>query len=292
MEIPTNLLAKVTHNKKRVGIFPEKITKPEPLKLKIFQNACDDGVKMDHKRLEDICPIHGNFTRVDVKLPSGEWVTGTCEKCEDDEHESAMETKEAKQEAEYRVSMLQGIGVPKRFLEKSFDNYICGDSPGKKQAFRVCEKYADGFKEIFEKGLCLTLCGLPGTGKTHLACAIINKLGYKWGHKIKFTGVYRAISEVKATFSGKGETEHEVYDRFVDLDLLVLDEVGVQFGTKTEELIMFEIINRRYEAMKPTIIISNLQAEELKEFIGERVMDRIKEGGGPIIAFDWESFRK
>ena len=44
---------------------------------------------------------------------------------------------------------------------------------------------------------------------------------------------------------------------FIRPDLLILDEVGVQFGSETEKMILFEIINGRYEQLKPTIVISN-----------------------------------
>ena len=74
-------------------------------------------------------------------------------------------------------------------------------------------------------------------------------------------------------------------------DLLILDEVGVQFGSDAEKLILFEIINTRYQDMKPTILISNLTLVELGKYIGERVVDRMREGGGAILSFDWDSYR-
>ncbi len=43
--------------------------------------------------------------------------------------------------------------------------------------------------------------------------------------------------------------------------------------------------------MKPTIITANLTKSELNQYLGERVMDRLTEGGGAIIAFDWGSYR-
>ncbi|EJF3060091.1 ATP-binding protein, partial [Escherichia coli] len=72
---------------------------------------------------------------------------------------------------------------------------------------------------------------------------------------------------------------------------LIIDEVGVQFGSDAEKLIMFEIINTRYEYMKPTILISNQSKDELSAFIGERVIDRMNDGGGCTLAFTWDSYR-
>ena len=55
---------------------------------------------------------------------------------------------------------------------------------------------------------------------------------------------------------------------------------------------MFEIINKRYEQVKPTIVVSNLLGNDLKAFISERVLDRLRQGGGKLIQFDWQSYRK
>ena len=74
-------------------------------------------------------------------------------------------------------------------------------------------------------------------------------------------------------------------------DLLVIDEVGVQFGTDTEKMILFEILNERYENLKPTILISNLSIESLKKFTGDRVIDRMKENKGKVLIFNWNSAR-
>ena len=76
------------------------------------------------------------------------------------------------------------------------------------------------------------------------------------------------------------------------VEFLVIDEVGVQFGTETEKFIFYEVINRRYENVLPTVLISNLTSDELKTFIGDRAFDRFREDGGAILAFDWESYRK
>ncbi len=75
------------------------------------------------------------------------------------------------------------------------------------------------------------------------------------------------------------------------MDLLIIDEVGSQFGSDTEKLFIFEIIDGRYQEMKPTILISNLDINGIKESIGERCVDRLREGGGSMIAFNWESSR-
>ncbi|EDH5493481.1 AAA family ATPase, partial [Salmonella enterica subsp. enterica serovar Java] len=78
---------------------------------------------------------------------------------------------------------------------------------------------------------------------------------------------------------------------FASLDLLIIDEVGVQFGSASELAILQEIVNVRYENVLPTILISNLTFEQLKDTIGERIVDRVTNGGRNRLAFNWESFR-
>ncbi len=53
----------------------------------------------------------------------------------------------------------------------------------------------------------------------------------------------------------------------------------MQFGSPAEMTILHEVINARYESVLPTILISNLPPEQLKEFISDRIFDRVTDGG-------------
>jgi DNA replication protein DnaC len=76
-----------------------------------------------------------------------------------------------------------------------------------------------------------------------------------------------------------------------DMDLLILDEIGVQFGSETERNLLFDVLNERYEDCKPTLLLSNLPKQDVAKYLGERVMDRLREDGGRVVVFDWESHR-
>ena len=67
-------------------------------------------------------------------------------------------------------------------------------------------------------------------------------------------------------------------------------EVGVQYGTDGEQNILFEVLDRRYRDMLPTILLANQSKDGLKQFLGERAYDRLTETGR-IVAFEWESYR-
>lgn len=86
-------------------------------------------------------------------------------------------------------------------------------------------------------------------------------------------------------------TEREVIERFSLPDILIIDEVGHQHGTDFERMILFEVINARYEECRPVILITNLTLDELKQYLDSRAEDRLREGGGRAVVFDWESYR-
>ncbi|MCJ8293528.1 MAG: ATP-binding protein [Colwellia sp.] len=176
-------------------------------------------------------------------------------------------------------------GISKRNLYKTFDDYICTNE-GQTKAKNDCMRYVENFPT--DKSLIMV--GGVGTGKTLLASAMIESLVDK--HKCEIVKLIEIVRELKATWSRDSETsEEKIISWYTKLDLLIIDEVGSQFGSDTEKLFIFEIIDGRYQNMKPTIIISNLDINGVKDAIGERCVDRLREGGGSMIAFNWNSSR-
>lgn len=176
--------------------------------------------------------------------------------------------------------------IPLRFKSCTFDNF--DESKEKK----LILDYANNFKTNLDLGTSLVLCGSTGLGKTHLSCALINKLIEQDLTKCIYAKAFDVLREVKDTYNKFCKyTFSDIQEKYTKTDLLVIDEVGVQFGSDTEKQILFEIINDRYENLKPTILVTNLSLGNLKEFVGDRVVDRMKENNGKIIIFTGNSFR-
>ena len=91
-----------------------------------------------------------------------------------------------------------------------------------------------------------------------------------------------------STHGGGGDALEAV--RAAQPDLLILDEIGVQIGSEHEKLLLFDVLNGRYQQCRPTILISNLSGSDLEAYLGQRVMDRYRECGA-VLAFDWNSYR-
>lgn len=247
--------------------------------------------------VDAICATHGAYkSRVTTYEGIGDKplvVRGQCPACraESQERDDARRQAERAAERDRRIAALLGrSGIPARFVDRSFANYVA-TAPGQKVALGVCRAYAESWPEKSAQGASIVLTGSPGTGKTHLACAIGNKVLREHFATVLFATVSAMLRAIKETYRKDSQrTEQEVIDRLAEPNLLIVDEVGVQVGSEHEKLLMFEVLNERYQNLRPTILISNLSVDELETFLGHRVMDRYRECGS-VLAFDWESHR-
>lgn len=192
---------------------------------------------------------------------------------------------------EKRLKSIFGYSaIPLRFAHASFDNYEVSNG-GQKLALDRCKEFCQSLIDD-NKGQSLIFMGAPGTGKTHLACAIAHEFMTKTYKSALFTDVPKLIREVRSTWQKDAQfSEKQVLKNLVEVDLLIIDEVGVQYGTDSERNILFEVINGRYENMKPMILISNFAKDDLESFLGVRVFDRLREISKGVV-FNWESYRK
>ena len=177
--------------------------------------------------------------------------------------------------------------IPTRFVEKSLDNFTVKDA-WQAQAKDKVKNYIDNLEQFADQGRSLIFLGNVGTGKTHLAVSLLKAFLQKGGSGV-FLSVSDLILDIRDSW-GKGSAREKI-ELYASADLLVLDEVGVQAGTENERQILFSIINRRYNEVKPTVLISNLNIDAFKDFVGKRIFDRLKENGGDLVAFTGNSYR-
>ena len=174
--------------------------------------------------------------------------------------------------------------ISPRFAEKTLDNYKA-ETEGQKKALSLAKWFIENHKTV--PGM--IFIGKTGTGKNHLACGIIHEIVNQGGTAL-ITTAMKVIRSIKDSWRDHVSKEGEIIELYTKPGLLVIDEIGVQFGSDTEKLYISEIINDRYEEMKPTILLGNIQIKELIEQLGDRPIDRFREGG-KIVQFDWESHR-
>ena len=180
--------------------------------------------------------------------------------------------------------------IPERYQGRTLDGYVVSNE-GQRAALEASQEYLQTITQSDDSGANMLFYGTSGTGKTHLAVGIAQAL-IEHGGSALYTRASRIAQRIKETYGRQSDrTEREVYESFATPDLLIIDEVGRQFGTDAEKLMLFEVINSRYEALKATIVISNLSGEALIDYLGEAAMDRLREGGRSVL-FDWTSYRR
>ncbi|WP_148716470.1 ATP-binding protein [Chitinolyticbacter meiyuanensis] len=240
------------------------------------------------------CETHGDYTSTFFAMPfSGSGIWSKCPECS---REHAEKQERDRLEAEERdrrrrwEAKIQHAAIPDRFQDRTLANYVV-ECDGQRHAL----EFATAFASAFEQGRssrCAIFSGEAGTGKTHLAVGIALRIMHRYNRSAAFTTVQRYIRAVRDTWSRDSElSESEVVRHYAEPDLLILDEVGVQAGSENEKLILFDLLNERYEKRKSTLMLTNLTVDECRAFLGERVFDRLREDGGEFVPFTWESQR-
>lgn len=233
-----------------------------------------------------VCPTHGAFES--RQIVGRIW--SSCPQCEA-EKQAAREAEQARINAESRERerrrLIDLAAIPARFVGKGFDNFVA-DTEAKRHALTVVRDFAEQFEDNARAGKGLILSGLPGTGKSHLAGAALQALLPRDVRYMTCLDLIRAVRETWRRDSEK--TEGHVLRYLERLDLLVIDEVGVQYGTDGEQTVLFEVLDRRYREVKPTILLTNQDKAGFKSFVGERTFDRLAETCR-WVPFDWASYR-
>lgn len=197
------------------------------------------------------------------------------------EKETEMKNKE-RRIAEQRRHELYIKRVPERYWKESIDTYTADT-----QEQQDAKKAAQDFIQNVKCGAFRTLLflGHAGTGKTHLACAMIRECGgfYKTSPKI--------VEELRnaKSFTAK-ETEAEILDRYAHTPLFVIDEIGRGISSADEQYMIYQIINGRYETRKPTVLISNQSKKDFINYIGIAAADRLTESA-QTVEFTGVSYR-
>jgi DNA replication protein DnaC len=235
------------------------------------------------------CEIHGEYQAKSVEwLNDKHMVIDHCTKCA--EEERAAEEEEARKKTQehnekLRKSDLIERGVSPRYLDITLSTITPTQEQGS-----VYSALSDYLAQASERSL--ILAGTVGTGKTFLAQALAQDLS-RAGKRFRFSTARQIIRDIRRTWKRDSTaTEDDVIGYYVRPDYLFIDEVGIQYGTDSEQIAMFDIINGRYENKRPTILITNLDINGLKDIMGDRIIDRLRQDGGEMLAFNWSSLRK
>jgi DNA replication protein DnaC len=122
----------------------------------------------------------------------------------------------------------------------------------------------------------LILYGSKGTGKSHLAAAVANyqETLPEAARPLTMFFVVPALLELLRSGYRRGDY-NELLDLCLTCDLLILDDLGAEQETDWAAEKLFVILNHRYQAELPALIVTNCRLEDLDP----RLYDRLCEDG-------------
>ncbi len=137
----------------------------------------------------------------------------------------------------------------------------------------------------------LLLFGSPGLGKTHLSAAIAREVSGK-GYSVVYDTAAHVFERFEAQKFGR-EDEDAAADvsRFLNCDLLILDDLGTELTTAFVQSAFYQLVNTRLMEKKSTIISTNLRPSELAQRYSAQIASRI-EGEYQLLPFLGEDIRK
>jgi DNA replication protein DnaC len=247
---------------------------------------------------EYTCQKHGAY-RGNPLIFLGSILDAQCPECDREKEEEIEKKEKMKEESARKVAeaMLREekekhlieMNIGKKFWDESFDTFNAY-TPALKRYLETCIAFAND-----HQGMMLLMLGENGNGKNHLASSILHKTG----------GCIYSVFEIelmlKECYSGKREEgESKLYRRLCDVPVLAINEIGKHKIGEWEMNFLSYIINKRYENLMPTILISNAYLKEncpkkgcpdcLQSLLGNDILSRITEDG-KIMIFNEKDYR-
>ncbi len=215
----------------------------------------------------------------------------TCPKCEDtgicEEYDSVKGVSYGSKYCDCYMALLKQYAIDDMLRTtpmelSSFEDFnlnyyskkeVNGECPynAMKGIYLSCQEYVKDFDTYSNS---LYFYGRTGLGKTHLSLAIADAV-IKKGYSVIYGSVITFLNKMEKEKFGRGDANIDTESLLIDVDLLILDDLGAEFSTSFTFSALYNIINSRIARGVPTIISSNLNIEELKQRYPESIASRI-----------------
>jgi DNA replication protein DnaC len=163
------------------------------------------------------------------------------------------------------VRIEERAGIPPLYADKSIHNFVLPqDNPVGMSALSAplndVRTFIRKYPILPKPGL--IFIGAPGTGKTHLAVAVLRGLIVK-GFEGVFFDFQNLLDRIRSGYdTASGTMDKEAYRTALETDVLVLDDLGAHRVTDWVEDTVTSIITYRCNHRKSTIVTTNLRDEQ------------------------------
>ena len=164
-------------------------------------------------------------------------------------------------------------GAPVRLIHA----ILGGQKPSAEQV-----RALDTIRTAYKAGECSVLHGRVGCGKSTVGALIVQQ------HAIRrLTAYMHTVAGLmglqKSWFDHKGYDKPESPISIVTrCRMLVLDEVVAEAGSLYDHTQITEIIKARYDAKRPTLIITNIRPDRLADVLTTPIADRLRDGNAIV----------
>ncbi len=258
--------------------------------LLIFKTACEGGdiaplrernVMLNKRRREIIVSLGYPEDYTDVKY--------TCEKCQDT---GFVECRMCSCFKELLLTEnIKSSGMGRLIEEQSFENFdieFYRDEPELYSKIKAnierAKTYAEGFGTS-ERGKNLLLIGSTGSGKTHISTSIAKRVISR-GYSVLYDSAQNIVTAFENDKFRSGYSRQEnVSDKYLECDLLILDDLGTEFVNQFTIGCLYNLLNTRSNRGLSTIVSTNLSAGELVSRYDDRIYSRIIGSDYTVLSF-------
>ena len=183
---------------------------------------------------------------------------------------------------------LEQCGVFSRYQQASFAAIEARGVPAElQQPVAVVREYAEKLPAHLAAGEGLVLRGPVGTLKTTLAVAVLQYC-LQLGERAMFLTMPSLIDSIFSAKAVSSEDWLRFESRLRQVPLLVLDDLGAEWGSGYVTSKIDAIFAERYNRKKSTIVTTNLAGQAMQSRYPDRIIDRLR-ATTKIITFNTES---
>ena len=134
-----------------------------------------------------------------------------------------------------------------------------------------CRSYAENFSRASKS---IFMIGRTGLGKTHLSLAIANTVIRK-GFNVLYDSAANYLRKIEREHFGRDNDENDTLELLLDADLIILDDLGTEYGKNFDVATIYNIINTRLNKGLPTIVNTNLDVKAIESKYDARIVSRL-----------------
>ena len=157
---------------------------------------------------------------------------------------------------QFRLDYYPEENHARRVMEKNFD---------------TCRRYAQEFTEASPN---LLFSGSTGLGKTFLSACIARVVAER-GYSVMYETAGRLFANMEKARFGNDEAARGETEKYNACDLLIVDDLGTELPGQFVTAVLYNLINERILAGKPTIISTNLNTADFERRYSSQIASRL-----------------